>query len=68
MQQKKLYKNAIALVRKTQDATEKISKPSTKRDKSQFLKDILSNEETIHDNSAVTIYRLEEDIGKFLMT
>ena len=61
---KKLYTNAIALVRKTQDASEQLSKPSIKGDKSQLLKDIILNEETIRDNSAVTIYGLEEDSGK----
>ena len=61
---KKLYTKDIALVRKTQYAPEQISKPSTKGDKFQFPKDVIANEETISDNSVVTTYGLEEDIGK----
>ena len=61
---KKLFTNAIALVRKTQDAPEKLSKTSTKGDNIQYPKGIISNEETISNNSAVTMYGLEEDIEK----
>ena len=64
MQQQKLYIKDIELVRKTQDAPEKLSKTSTKGDNLQYLKGIISNKETISNNSAVTIYELEEDIGK----
>ena len=60
---KTLYTKDIALVRKTQYAPEQLSKTSTKGDKFQFPKDVISNEETISDNSAVTTYGLEEDIG-----
>ena len=61
---KKLYTEDIAIVRKAQDAPEQLFKTSTKGDNLQYPKGILSNEETISNNSDVTTYGLEEDIGK----
>ena len=42
----KVYTNVIALVRTKQDATEKISKTSTKGNNFQYPKGLISNEET----------------------
>ena len=61
---KKLYTEDIALVRKTQDAPENLSKTSTKRDNLQYPQGLISNEETTSENSAVTMYVIEENIGK----
>ena len=45
---KKLYTENIALVRKTQDTPEQLSKTSTKGDNLQYPKGIISNEKTIN--------------------
>ena len=59
-----LYTGDIALVRKTQDTPEQLSKTSTKGDNLLYSKGIISNEETISNNSDVTTHGLEEDVGK----
>ena len=59
MQQQKVYTNVIALVRKKQDATEQISKPSTKGNNLQYSKGLISNEETISKGSEVSSKTLD---------
>ena len=56
---KKVYTNVIALVRKKQDATEQISKPSTKGNNLQYSKGLISNEETISKGSEVSSKTLD---------
>ena len=64
MQQQKLYTGDIALVRKTHDAQEQLSKIIIKGDNILYPKGVVSNEEIVSNNSDATPYRLEEDIGK----
>ena len=62
---KKLYTEDIALVRKTHDAPEQLSKITIKGDNILYPKGVILNEEIISNNSDATPYGLEKDIGNY---
>ena len=65
MQQHTLYTGYIALVRKTHDAPEQLSKITIKGDNILYPKGVILNEEIISNNSDATPYGLEKDIGNY---